>query len=927
MNILGLSAYYHDSAACLLKDGEIVAAAQEERFTRKKHDAGFPRNAANYCLHAGGIGAADVDYVVFYDKPFVKFERLLETYLAFAPRGFKSFSKSMPLWLKDKLFQKATIISELRETLSAEVDWKERLRFSEHHLSHAASAFYCSPFSEAAILTMDGVGEWTTTSQAIGRDNELTIHKEIHFPHSLGLLYSAFTYYIGFKVNSGEYKVMGLAPYGQPKYTGIIKDHLIDIKEDGSFALDMSYFDYCTGLTMTNDRFATLFGGPPRGPETLLTQRDMDLAASIQSVTEEVVVKLARGIAASTGQQNLCLAGGVALNCVANGRLMRERIFANIWIQPAAGDAGGALGAALGAYHIMLARPRKTPGHIDAMKGSYLGPEYSQPEIIAQLRRCGAVFTSHTSDEVIELTARALAKGSAIGWHNGRMEFGPRALGSRSILADPRSPSMQKILNLKVKYRESFRPFAPSVLREDVSNWFELDMDSPYMLFVADVVKGERNPMTSEEQALFGVDKLNIPRSSIPAVTHVDYSARVQTVHKETNPRYHQLIKRFKELTGCPVIVNTSFNVRGEPIVLSPEDAFRCFMGTDLNALVVGDCFLEKEENRSVGIFSESREAEIPLRFLNPSLRFDTDHERSLVSLRIEKVSTREVTAFYAEAPFPNYNEFETIYDLSRKTDASPFLRSLKKEIGLGKRIVEVGSGTCQLSLALAFNTNNDVVALDPTRESLLLGSKFARDNNVLNVTFINADIFDNPIVNNYFDLVWSSGVLHHTEDPRRAFKTIAKWAKPGGLVIIGLYNKYGRLRTVFRQLLYRALFRGTLAQRIVYLLDPYLRTNISNDKKRAWFRDQYTHPRESLHSLDDVLNWFSSEGVEYVGSIPSCTGKSFVGIDEMSLDTGTWMQRFIAQVSMLWSPLGGEGGLFIVIGRRRTLADSYSND
>lgn len=594
MKILGVSAYYHDAAACLIFDGEIIAAAQEERFTRKKHDPNFPINAIRYCLSEAKITSKDIDFVVFYDKPFLKFERLLETYLAFAPKGFKSFATSVPIWLKDKLFQKTVITNALKDLWGKDEKWEEKLLFSEHHLSHAASAFFPSPFEHAAVLTMDGVGEWTTTSLAIGNGHQLSVHKEIHFPHSVGLLYSAITYYSGFKVNSGEYKVMGLAPYGEPKYTKLIKDHLIDIKEDGSFALDMEYFNYCTGLTMTNDKFNALFGGPPRKQESTLTRREMDLAASVQVVVEEVVLKLAKGIVKTTGEKNLCLAGGVALNCVANGKLLRERVCDRLWIQPAAGDAGGALGAALGAYHIMHNQPRKILSGVDAMKGSYLGPEFSPQDIAERLTSCGAVFEVLSVDQVIELTAQALADGKAVGWMNGRMEFGPRALGGRSIIADPRSPTMQKLLNLKVKYRESFRPFAPSVLREDLSQWFEMNDDSPYMLLVADVVKDKRREMTSEEQALFGIDKLNVPRSDIPAVTHVDYSARVQTVHKETNPRYYALIKRFKELTGCPVIVNTSFNVRGEPIVCSPEDAFRCFMGTELDVLVVGNALLRK---------------------------------------------------------------------------------------------------------------------------------------------------------------------------------------------------------------------------------------------------------------------------------------------------------------------------------------------
>ncbi|MDA9855059.1 carbamoyltransferase [Paracoccaceae bacterium] len=594
MYILGISAFYHDSAACLLKDGEIVAAAQEERFTRKKHDAGFPTHAIRYCLMEAGIAAKDIDNVVFYEKPFVKFERLLETYLAFAPKGFTSFAKAMPVWIKDKLFQKSALIKELKSTLDESVDWRECLLFSEHHLSHAASAYYPSPFDSAAVLTLDGVGEWTTTSLAIGKGSDLQVVKEIHFPHSLGLLYSAFTYYTGFKVNSGEYKVMGLAPYGEPRYADLIREKLITVANDGSFQLDMSYFDYATGLTMTNKKFDALFGGPPRALETELTQREMDLAASIQKVTEDIVLELARGIAKETGERNLCLAGGVALNCVANGILLREKIFDNIWIQPASGDAGGALGAALSTWYLHHRKERVTATERDAMKGAYLGPEFTDNEIENELTDCGANFKKLSEAEMIEEVASALADEKAVGWMQGRMEFGPRALGGRSIIADPRSSVMQKQLNLKVKYRESFRPFAPSVLREDVSEWFEHETDSPYMLLVADVQSNKRRAMTEEEEALFGIDKLNVPRSSVPAITHVDYSARIQTVHADTNPKYHAVISKFKEKTGCPLVVNTSFNVRGEPIICTPTDAFRCFMGTDMDMLAIGNYVLDK---------------------------------------------------------------------------------------------------------------------------------------------------------------------------------------------------------------------------------------------------------------------------------------------------------------------------------------------
>ena len=595
MRILGLSAYYHDAAAALVVDGRIEHAAQEERFTRKKHDSAFPHGAVRSCLEASGIRPADIDVVAFYDKPFLKFERLLETYLAFAPRGFASFRRALPLWLKEKLFQKSLLVKELK-TVAPAVDWESKLLFSEHHLSHAASAFFPSPFERAAVLTMDGVGEWTTTSLALGNGNGLEVIREIHFPHSLGLLYSAFTYYTGFKVNSGEYKVMGLAPYGEPRYADLIRQKLVDIKQDGSFRLDLDYFDYCTGLTMTNAHFDALFGGPPRRPEAPLTQREMDLAASVQAVTEEIVLKLAHAIGRETGERNLCLAGGVALNCVANGKLQRQGWFDALWLQPAAGDAGGAIGAALVAAHLYKQEPRAAHATGDGMQGSYLGPAYSQDEIERRLKAVGAVFESVDDAALIDRAAQALADGKALGWHQGRMEFGPRALGGRSILGDARSPTMQKLLNLKVKYRESFRPFAPSVLREDARDWFDLDTDSPYMQLVADVSAKHRIAMTREQQSLFGIDRLNVPRSSIPAVTHVDYSARVQTVHRETNPRYHALLERFKALTGCPVVVNTSFNVRGEPIVCTPEDAFRCFMGTDIDVLAVGNCLLRKED-------------------------------------------------------------------------------------------------------------------------------------------------------------------------------------------------------------------------------------------------------------------------------------------------------------------------------------------
>ncbi len=593
-SILGISAFYHDSAAAIIKDGKIIAAAQEERFSRKKHDPRYPFNAIKYVLEEANLNLSDVNHIVFFEKPFLKFERLLETYMAFAPRGFKSFSLSMPLWLREKLFQKKFLLDKLKQH-DEKFNDINKIKFSEHHYSHAASAFYPSPFEEAIILTLDGVGEWATTTVAIGKKNKLDIIKEIHFPHSLGLLYSAFTYYTGFKVNSGEYKLMGLAPYGKPRFKNLILEKLLDIKEDGSFKLAMKYFNYATGLTMTNTKFSNLFKQPVRDPKKdLLTQFHMDIAASIQAVTEEIVLRITKNIASKYKIKNLCLAGGVALNCVANGKIKNENFFKNIWIQPAAGDAGGSLGAALAYWHHELKKPRTE--FKDQMKGSYLGPNFNNHSVEKKLKALNANYKKINKSEIISITAKQLANEKTVGWFQGRMEFGPRALGGRSILADPRSEKMQKELNLKIKFRESFRPFAPSVLREDVNEWFELDCDSPYMLLVAKVKKEKQIAMKAEEENLFGIEKLNVKRSSIPAITHVDYSARIQTVHKETNPRYYELIEEFKKNTNCPVLVNTSFNVRGEPIVCSVEDAFNCFMGTNLDVLVIEDFIMFKEQ-------------------------------------------------------------------------------------------------------------------------------------------------------------------------------------------------------------------------------------------------------------------------------------------------------------------------------------------
>ncbi len=589
MYILGISAFYHDSAACLVRDGEILAAAQEERFTRKKHDHRFPRHAVEYCLREAGITPGELDHVAFYDKPWIKFERLLETYLMFAPRGLVSFLKAMPLWLKEKLW--------MGDLVKREVGYTGELVFPEHHQSHAASAFYPSPFERAAFLTLDGVGEWATASWGVGEGNKIDIRYEMRFPHSLGLLYTAFTYYTGFRVNSGEYKVMGLAPYGEPKYVRTILDNLVDLREDGSFRMNMKYFNYCQGLTMTSPAFHKLFGGPPRKPETKITRKEMDLAASVQAVTEEVMLRMARHVKKETGEKNLCLAGGVALNCVGNGKILREKVFDRIWIQPAAGDAGGALGAALFTWHQVLDNPRLVPGNgRDSQRGSYLGPKFSSDEIEAWLKENGYPYHRYDNGEVLEKTAEAIAGEKVVGWFNGRMEFGPRALGARSIIGDARSPKMQSVMNLKIKYRESFRPFAPSVLRENVSEYFDLETESPYMLLVAPVREERRKSMNEEEKKLFGIEKLNVPRSDIPAVTHVDYSARVQTVNREDQPDYHALIAKFREKSGCGVIINTSFNVRGEPIVCTPQDAYLCFMRTEMDMLVLEDIILFKEE-------------------------------------------------------------------------------------------------------------------------------------------------------------------------------------------------------------------------------------------------------------------------------------------------------------------------------------------
>jgi len=906
--ILGISAYYHDSAAALLIDGDIISAAQEERFTRKKHDPDFPTEAINYCLENSNITLNEIDAVVFYDKPFLKFERLLETYIAKSPLGLKSFIKSMPFWLKEKLFLKRVLIEELKK-ISPEFD-ASKIFFSEHHLSHAASAFFPSPFEEAIVLTIDGVGEWTTTSLIHGSGNKLKIIKEIHFPHSLGLLYSAFTYYLGFKVNGGEYKVMGLAPYGMPIYKDIILDNLVILGEDGSFRLNHKFFSYAVGLKMTNKKFERLFNERRRNPdEEDLKQFHMDIAASIQVVTEEIVLKIAKSLRDEFDIPNLCLAGGVALNCVINGKILRSGLYDNVWVQPASGDAGGALGAALAFWHLEQNKPR----HInkdDAMKGSYLGPKFTQEDIEKELNEVGAVFESLPEEKMLSFVAKKLAEGNSVGWIQGRMEFGPRALGARSILADPRSPSIQKSLNLKTKYRESFRPFAPSILRENLNEWFEANYDSPYMLFVDQVKKDKCFDLSEDDKNLFGLDKLKVPRSSIPAVTHIDYSARIQTVHKNTNYLYHSLINEFNKLTGCPVLVNTSFNLRGEAIVNSPKDAYRCFMSNNLDLLVVGNSILKKDEQFKTSSINEVIRKQ---NLLNKTTQenFYTYGEKNDVANLVEK--------FYNLNPFPNYNNFENIFDLNRNILHNPFLNGLKDNLGFNKRIIEVGSGTSQLSLALANGTNSEIYAFDATYESLKLGQKFALDNNINNCTFVHGDILANPFKDKSFDVVWCSGVLHHTGQAEESFKVISKWVKQDGIIIIGLYNFYGRMRTLFRKWLYKLFLKARFIKKLIYILDPVLRQDISEAKKNAWFQDQYEHPVESLHTIGQVIKWFSHENIEFIDSIPSASldNKGYLELFTRK-NKGSALSRFISQINMLFTTLGKEGGLFIVIGRKK---------
>jgi carbamoyltransferase len=937
MHILGVSAYYHDSAAAIVRDGDIVAAAQEERFTRRKNDSAFPNHAIRYCMAEACVTGKDIDHVVFYDKPFLKFDRLVETYLAFAPRGFLSFRTGMPAWLSEKLFQKSLLRDELA-AVDDDLGEVSKLLFTEHHFSHAASAFFPSPFEEAAFLTLDGVGEWATTAAGVGRRNELAITREIRFPHSLGLLYAAFTYYAGFKVNADEYKVMGLAPYGEPTCVQTILDNLIDLKPDGSFHLDLGYFDYCTGLTMTNARFDALFGGPPRKSGEPLTKRHMDLAASIQAVTEEAMLRLARALARDTGLPNLCLAGGVALNCVANGKVLRDGAFKDIWIQPAAGDAGGALGAALAAYHVYQRQPRRIHNRPDAMQGAYLGPAFSAEQIRACLDSLGAVYRELGDDALFEEVTAALTDEAIVGWFQGRMEFGPRALGNRSILGDARSPRLQRKLNLQIKYRESFRPFAPAVPREDVSQYFELDHDSPYMLLVAPVRNDRRIAMTPEQHALEGIAKLNVARSDIPAVTHIDYSARVQTVHPATNERFYRLLRTMRAHTGSSVLVNTSFNVRDEPVVCTPEDAYRCFMSTEMDVLVLGQAILRKADQLPASPrAAPPADALVPSRLLSclkaPGADDDASLERLDGAFRCVRTGTvypdrdgvpsllagiesddgdpitRRVKAFYEEHPFPSYDGLQDYGELVSRGTENPFMRRLLDAIGYNKLVMECGCGTGQWSHFLSLG-NNHVLGIDLSLSSLKLAVEHKLRNQVPRAGFVQMNIFELGVKDESFDVVISSGVLHHTKDARRAFASIVRKVKHGGIVVVGLYNRFARVPTAAR---------GQLIGLLGSNIDHVVRKRIHDPRKaEIWIKDQYYNPHETWHSIDEVMGWFQENNVVYLSCEPPIIGTNAAGARGMFAPTDPRSKgaRIATQLGWLGS-IASEGGLFVLAGRR----------
>ena len=958
-SILGLSAFYHDSAAALVIDGEVSAAVQEERFSRKKYDAAFPARAIDFCLSQAGLRPHDLDYVVFYEKPLAKFERLIETYLAFAPAGYKSFAKSMPLWLKDKLYMRRTI----RRSLPG---CEAPLVFIDHHESHAAGAFFPSPFEEAAILTMDGVGEWSTTTYGAGRGNTIQLLGHLQFPHSLGLLYSAFTYYCGFKVNSGEYKLMGLAPYGEPSHVDSIYQHLIDLKPDGSFRLNMDYFNYCQGLTMTNERFHRLFGGAPRKEESNIEQRHMDLAASIQKVTEEIVLRIGRHVHRETKMKNLVMAGGVALNCVANGRLLREGPFESIWIQPGAGDAGSALGAALFVWHQLLDRPRQATGR-DRQKGSFLGPAYSSAEVRQFLDQIGARYHAFRDEgELLEHVAQALATENIVGWFRGRAEFGPRALGARSILGDPRSAQMQAMLNLKIKFRESFRPFAPCVLQEHAHEWFRMrpGEESPYMLMVAPVLEEHRMALSAEdrdrmEHAPDLRARVQTVRSSVPAITHVDYSARVQTVDEERHGRYYRLMKRFYEKTGCPIIVNTSFNLSWEPIVLTPQEAYNTFMQSEMDLLVLEDCVLQKKQ-QPLGLAlgdtnghvdgatlreTGGRDAEpslpegpragspwadpltgepllpSPAALRNPITGTSYAVEEGIPRLFVLTDTrgngapdvTETVKQFYEKSPFPNYDDLDSQRALVEKARAGVFARLLNDQIPYDARVVEIGCGTGQLTNFLSI-AHRSALGVDVCLNSLRLAQRFKEEQGLDRAAFAQMNLFRPALKDGFFDFVISNGVLHHTADPRGAFGRISRLLKPGGFLVVGLYSAYSRQLHYAR----RAVFRWTgLTSR---WLDPHFARVSAVGKRAAWFQDQYCHPHESSHTIDEVLGWMDENGLDYVNSIPKPAPGPVLTSNERLFETrsaASSLSRVLSQFANMASGYR-EGGFFITIGRRR---------
>lgn len=941
--ILGISAYYHDSAAALVVDGEIVAAAQEERFTRRKHDHEFPIHAIEYCLDAAGISPEQLDFVGFYDKPFLKFDRLLETYLAYAPAGFKSFLKAMPQWLKQKLH----LPREMRRALNHA--YTKRFVFTEHHESHAASAFFPSPFEEAAILTLDGVGEWATASFGTGRGNRIELTHELRFPHSIGLLYSAFTYYCGFKVNEGEYKLMGLAPYGEPTYYDLILDNLLDLKDDGSLHLDLSYFNYCQGLTMTSEKLHKLFDAPPREPESQLTKRDMDIAASIQKVTEEIMLRASRHVHATTGMKDLCLAGGVALNCVGNGRILREGPFERIWVQPAAGDAGGALGVALFIWHQLLGNVR-TVSASDTQRGSLLGKSYTDDEIAAFLDTVTADYRHIDDDETFcELVASTIADGKVVGWFEGAMEFGPRALGSRSILGDARNPEMQSTINVKVKFREGFRPFAPIVLKEHAHEYFELedDQESPYMLLVTPVRGEKRLEIPAEYREAEGIDKLKQRRSEIPAVTHVDYSARVQTVDRDRNGLLYKLLEAFHEKTGCPVMINTSFNLGWEPIVASPRDAYETFMSSDIDMLCLGRFILTKESQPANVSTVHSTDSFIADRFISPCcqaiLTVTGDHmlcgscEHSFpVTNNIPELFwpheniddagdvTETVKAFYEETPFPNYDDHDSVRSLIEKSRRGLYARRLDESIAHNTTVLEVGCGTGQLTNFLGMACRQ-VVGTDMCVNSLGLGEAFRTEHGLTRIQFVQMNLFRPCLKPEQFDVVLCNGVLHHTADPYGGFRGLVPLVKPGGHLIIGLYNTYGRLLTDMR----RRVFRLTGGR--AKWVDPVLRQGgMSDSKRRAWFADQYRHPHESKHTFGEVLEWFDKNDVDFVRGVPAMRPEDD-GLGGASLfepqPRGSKLEHFLVESMEIFAAGQKEGGFFIMIGRKAGGADHGLND